>query len=47
MSELTQMEYSTATGCTFVILSDERSEESKDPYGRKQSPICQYAERPH
>ena len=36
MSELTQMEYSTATGCTFVILSDERSEESKDPYGRKQ-----------
>jgi hypothetical protein len=63
MSELTQMEYSTATGCTFVILSDERkrgpqqapglcllgcwSEESKDPYGRKQSPICQCAERPH
>jgi hypothetical protein len=47
MSELTQMEYSTATGCTFVILSGERSEESKDPYGREQSPICQYAERPH
>jgi hypothetical protein len=49
MSELTQMEYSTATGCTFVILSDEvavATEESKDPYGRKQSPICQCAVRP-
>jgi hypothetical protein len=39
MSELTQMEHSTATGCTFVILSGERSEESKDPYGREQSLI--------
>jgi hypothetical protein len=30
-----------------VILSDERSEESKDPFGRQQSQACCCATRPH
>ena len=30
-----------------VILSDERSEESKDPFARQQSQICCCATRPH
>ena len=30
-----------------VILSDERSEESKDPFARQQSEICCCAARPH
>jgi len=30
-----------------VILSDERSEESKEPFGRQQSQTCWSATRPH
>jgi hypothetical protein len=30
-----------------VILSDERSEESKEPFGRQQSQTCCCAKRPH
>src|ERR1035437_2302974 len=37
------------SACSFlgVILSDERSAESKDPYGRQPSQTCCCATRPH
>jgi len=37
----------TARSFWGVILSDERSAESKDPYGRQPSQTCCCATRPH